>query len=76
MKLPRLASLNTSVDTSPELEQVPKTADGLRTVVTRHLCSLRSVPVLSELVVLNLNTLAEHVADERRSGPDPSPQWR
>ena len=46
-------------DVAPELEQVTEATQGLRAVVTRHRHRLRSVPVESELAVLNLNTPAD-----------------
>ena len=61
-------------DVAPELEQVTEAVQGLRAVVTRHRHRLRSVPVESELAVLNLNTPADVAAAEPSSGPAPSPK--
>ena len=61
-------------DVAPELEQVTEATQGLRAVVTRHRHRLRSVPVESELAVLNLNTPADFAAAEPSSGPAPSPK--
>ena len=61
-------------DVAPELEQVTEATQGLRAVVTRHRHRLRSVPVESELAVLNLNTPADVAAAEPSSGPAPSPK--
>ena len=61
-------------DVVPELAQVTEATQGLRAVVTRHRRRLRSVPVESELAVLNLNTPADFAAAEPSSGPDPSPK--
>ena len=58
----------------PELEQVTEATQGLRAVVTRHRHRLRSVPVESELAVLNLNTPADVAAAEPSSGPASSPK--
>ena len=58
----------------PELEQVTEATQGLRAVVTRHRHLLRSVPVETELAVLNLNTPADHAAAEPSSGPAASPK--
>ena len=61
-------------DVAPELAQVTEATQGLRAVVTRHRHRLRSVPVESELAVLNLNTPADVAAAEPSSGPSPSPK--
>ena len=61
-------------DVALELEQVTEATQGLRAVVTRHRHRLRSVPVESELAVLNLNTPADYAAAEPHSGPAPSPK--
>ena len=61
-------------DVAPELEQVTEATQGLRAVVTRHRHRLRSVPVESELAVLNLNTPADVAAAEPSSGPASSPK--
>ena len=61
-------------DVVPELAQVTEATQGLRAVVTRHRHRLRSVPVESELAVLNLNTPADVAAAEPSSGPAPSPK--
>ena len=61
-------------DVAPELAQVTEATQGLRAVVTRHRHRLRSVPVESELAVLNLNTPADVAAAEPSSGPAPSPK--
>lgn len=49
-------------DVAPELQQVTEATQGLRAVVTRHRHRLRSVPVQSQLAVLNLNTPADYAA--------------
>ena len=61
-------------DVVPELQQVRETTQGLRAVVTRHRRRLRSVPVESELAVLNLNTPADYAAAESHNSPRPSPK--
>ena len=61
-------------DVVPELAQVTEATQGLRAVVTRHRHRLRSVPVESELAVLNLNTPADVAAAEPSSGPASSPK--
>ena len=61
-------------DVVPELAQVTEATQGLRAVVTRHRHRLRSVPVESELAVLNLNTPADVAATAPSSGPAPSPK--
>ena len=61
-------------DVVPELAQVTEATQGLRAVVTRHRHRLRSVPVESELAVLNLNTPADFAAAEPSSGPASSPK--
>ena len=61
-------------DVAPELQQVSETTQGLRAVVTRHRHRLRSVPVESELAVLNLNTPADYAAAESHNSPRPSPK--
>ena len=61
-------------DVAPELQQVTEATQGLRAVVTRHRHRLRSVPVESELAVLNLNTPADFAAAEPHSDPGPSPK--
>ncbi len=61
-------------DIAPELEQVTEATQGLRAVVTRHRRRLRSVPVDSQLAVLNLNTPADYAAAQPASDPAPSPK--
>ena len=61
-------------DVAPELAHVTETTQGLRAVVTRHRRRLRSVPVRSQLAVLNLNTPADYAAAQPSSGPAPSPK--
>ena len=61
-------------DIAPELDHVTEATQGLRAVVTRHRHRLRSVPVTSELAVLNLNTPADYAAAEPSSGPAASPK--
>ena len=66
--------LITPADVAPELAHVTESTQGLRAVVTRHRHRLRSVPVTSELAVLNLNTPADFAAAKPSSGPAPSPK--
>ena len=61
-------------DVAPELAHVTEATQGLRAVVTRHRHRLRSVPVNSQLAVLNLNTPADYAAAQPSSGPAPSPK--
>ena len=61
-------------DVAPELTHVTESTQGLRAVVARHRHSLRSVPVRSQLAVLNLNTPADYAAAQPSSGPAPSPK--
>ena len=61
-------------DIAPELQQVSETTQGLRAVVVRHRRRLRSIPVQSELAVLNLNTPADYAAAESHNSPRPSPK--
>ena len=61
-------------DVAPELAHVTESTQGLRAVVTRHRHRLRSVPVNSQLAVLNLNTPADYAAAEPSSAPAPSPK--
>ena len=61
-------------DVAPELEHVTEATQGLRAVVTRHRHRLRSVPVDSQLAVLNLNTPADYAAADPHSDPGPSPK--
>ncbi len=59
---------------APELAHVTEATQGLRAVVTRHRDRLRSVPVDSELAVLNLNTPADYTAAQPPSDPASSPK--
>ena len=61
-------------DIAPELAHVTEATRGLRAVVTRHRRRLRSLPVDSQLAVLNLNTPADYAAAQSPSGPAPSPK--
>ncbi len=61
-------------DVAPELAHVSEATQGLRAVVARHRHRLRSVPVHSQLAVLNLNTPADYAAAQPSSGPAPSPK--
>ena len=61
-------------DIAPELDHVTEATQGLRAVVTRHRHRLRSVPVTSELAVLNLNTPADYAVAEPHSDPAASPK--
>ena len=61
-------------DVAPELAHVTEATRGLRAVVTRHRPRLRSVPVDSQLAVLNLNTPADYAAAQPASDPAPSPK--
>ena len=61
-------------DVAPELAHVTEATQGLRAVVTRHRLRLRSVPVDSQLAVLNLNTPADYAAAQTSSDPAPSPK--
>ena len=61
-------------DVAPELTHVSEQTQGLRAVVTRHRDRLRSVPVQSQLAVLNLNTPADYAAAQPASDPAPSPK--
>ena len=66
--------LTVPADVAPELAHVTEATQGLRAVVTRHRPRLRSIPVESELAVLNLNTPAEYAAAQTSSNPAPSPK--
>ena len=61
-------------DVAPELAHITEATRGLRAVVTSHRPRLRSVPVDSQLAVLNLNTPTDYAAAQPPSGRAPSPK--
>lgn len=61
-------------DVAPELAHVTEATQGLRAVVSRHRRRLRSLPVDSELAVLNLNTPADYATAQTSSGFAASPK--
>jgi len=56
-------------DVAPELKLVDEKTLGLRAITTRHKARIRSVPVTSELALLNLNTPDEFTAAQSEYAP-------